>query len=135
MSDTGILADINALRGLPAYQSAEALRRSTPGGASVMARAADGSDALQAVSLLISTWDTIAVKASAMNNKDRAFATLPVSHMYRELKGAIDTLAARGVSADNFRQLADQYRDWLKSKKKSGQYQSAAEGGLHARFG
>lgn len=134
MSDVAILAQINALRDHPAYQAAEALRRGTIGGAATMAKAPKSSDELRAVLLLISTWQTIAVMLGAMRRKDSAYRQLPICHMYRELRAAIEQLSP-GDHAAELKALYEDYEAWLEARGLDAGYVSALCGGLHARFG
>jgi N-acyl-D-aspartate/D-glutamate deacylase len=134
MSDAAILASIDGLRAHPAYQAAEALRRGTIGSAAAMARAHPGSDEFRAVVLLVSTWETIALMMSAVKKKGPIFGTLPVCHMYRELRAAIEQLG-NAVKTDELDKLYRDYEAWLKSEGLKAEYVSALCGGLHARFG
>jgi hypothetical protein len=134
MSDVSILAQIDKLREHPAYQAAEALRRGTAGGAAAMAKATKGSDEQRAALLLLSTWQTIGVMVSAMRRKDSAYRQLPVCHMYRELKAAIEQLADKD-QAVQIQRLYDDYEAWLEARGLDATYVSALCGGLHARFG
>lgn len=134
MSDSAILEAVDRLRAHPAYQAAEALRRSTVGSAAAMARAHPGSDEFRAVVLLISTWETIALMVNTVKKKGSLYGTLPVCHMYRELQAAIKQLGS-AVKTEELEKLYKDYDAWLKTQDLRAEYVSALCGGLHARFG
>jgi hypothetical protein len=90
-----------------------------------------------AAQLLIVTWEAIAVLLRGVRTKDKIFEVTPICHMYDALEPAIKHFREEVPEfAAEFEKLNADYRAWLKKKKKSGAYVSAACGGLlHARFG
>jgi len=139
MDENAVLLGIEAMRRDPEYHAAEVLRRKTKGGAAKMAAAAEGSEALQAVRLLISNWDVIAVlmRDSKTKDKDKVFEVTPVCHMYTELEPAIQYLRKKIPDlATNFEKMNAEYQSWLKKNKKNAKYVSAAcDGLMYAKFG
>lgn len=136
MDEAALLATLQVIRTNHIYHAAEVLRRKTSGGALAMASAPENSDERNAVLLLISTWETIALLISGAKNKSNIFEVTPVCHMYRELKDAIDSLDSSipGL-AFNFIKLNAEYKAWLDNQRRDARYVTAACNGLHARFG
>lgn len=137
MDESAILLGIEGLRSDPVYRAAEVLRRKTRDGAATMAAAANGSEERNAIFLLISTWEVIAVLALGSKTLDKIFEVTPVCHMFNVLGPGIQILRLEipGL-AQNFIKLSDKYQTWLKKKKKDAKYVSAAcDGLLYAKFG
>lgn len=137
MDETAILLGIETMRSDPEYHAAEALRRSTQGGAAAMALAPEGSKERNAVMLLISNWEVFAVLIRGSRGRDKIFEVTPVCHMHTVLSPAMKQLREEipGL-ATNFEKMNVEYRAWLKKKKKEAKYVSAAcDGLMHAKFG
>jgi hypothetical protein len=137
MDENALLLGITILRSDHHYHAAEMLRRQTDGGAATMAGARSDSREYAAVRLLISTWDSIAVLMRRVRTKDKIYEVTPICHMYEVLEPAIMYFRRETPEfAAEFEKLNVDYRAWLRKKKKSATYVSAACGGLlHARFG
>ena len=138
MDTAEVLAALEMIRTNPTYRAAEVLRRRTVGGSGAMAQSSPDSEEHQAVLLLISTWDVIStiVGDSPEEIRRKIFEVLPVCHMYKALKAALETLKEWYPGfGDHFRKLNEVYEAWLNSAGKDAKYISAACGGLHARFG
>ena len=148
MDESAALVSIQNWRSSPVYKAAEILRRRTNGGAVAMAGAADDSDELEAVHLLVNTWEAIATLLEYVENRDSIYEITPICHMHGNLKDAIPILAQKyaKVAAANFSvpnvgfgakftKLANDYDSWLIEKQKSAQYVTAACSGIHAYFG
>jgi hypothetical protein len=120
------------------YHRAEVLRRNTEGGSAAMAAAAPGSDENAAIHVLIETWNVIAILVRGVKTKDKIYEHNPICHMYTVLEPGIMYLRNKSTPefASEFEKLNADYHAWLKKKKKSASYVSAACGGLmNARFG
>lgn len=137
MDENALLLGIERMRSDHHYHAAEMLRRQTDGRAATMAAAPSDSREQAAVRLLISTWELIAVLMRGVRTKDKIYEVTPICHMYEALEPAIMYFRKEAPDyAVNFEKLNVDYRAWLKKKKKSATYVSAACGGLlHARFG
>lgn len=134
--DTAVLAAIETLRTNAEYHAAEVLRREFTGGARAMATMPEGSAPRNAVRLLISTWESIAVLAAGLKKRDKIFTVTPACHMWRELEPAVVELRAYAPRyAQNFQDLDKAHRAWLKKQKMDAKYVSAVCDGLYARFG
>ena len=138
MDTAEILVALETIRTNPAYRAAEVLRRKTVGGSAAMANSSADSEEHRAVLHLISTWDVIAqiLADVSEDTKNRVFEVLPVCHMYKALKAAIEALKECSPSfGEQFGKLNGLHEAWLKSTGKDAKYISAACGGMHARFG
>jgi hypothetical protein len=137
MDENALLLGIERMRSDHHYQAAEMLRRQTEGRAATMAEAPLDSREQVAIRLLISTWESIAVLMRGVRAKDKIYEVTPISHMYEALEPAIMHFRRETPEyAVHFEKLNVDYGAWLKKKKKSATYVSAACGGLlHARFG
>jgi hypothetical protein len=134
--EAAVLVAIEMMRSNPAYQAAEALRQHTSDGSVGMAKAPPDSPEHKAVLLLISTWESIALMALSLKQKDRIFEVTPVCHMQRELRAAIEVLRESFPSIGaNFAALDSEYHAWMAKNKRDARYVTAACNGLHARFG
>jgi hypothetical protein len=119
------------------YHAAEVMRRDL-GGAEAMVVGPQSTDQGKAAAqLLIVTWESIAVLLRGVRTKDKIYEFTPICHMYTALEPAIKQFRKEVPEfAAEFEKLNADYHAWLKKKKKSGDYVSAACGGLlHARFG
>jgi hypothetical protein len=136
MDENALLLGIEGMRSDSNYYAAEVLRRKV-GGAEAMVATDSNSDEQAAVRLLITTWDAIAVLMRGVRAKDKIYEVTPICHMYDALEPAIKYFRKQAPEfAVEFEKLNADYRAWLKKKKKSATYVSAACGGLlHARFG
>jgi hypothetical protein len=137
MDENELLVRIYSMRGDFNYHKAEVLRRQIKGGSATMAAANPGSDENAAVHILIGTWNTIAVLMRGVKTKDKIYEVNPICHMYHVLEPAITYLRKETPEfAVDFEKLNVDYQAWLKKKKKSASYVSAACSGLmNARFG
>ncbi|KRR18784.1 hypothetical protein [Bradyrhizobium retamae] len=136
MDENSLLLGIQEMRSDSDYHAAEVLRRETDGGAEAMAAAPSDSREHAAVRLLIVTWESIAVLMRGVRAKDKIYEVTPICHMYEVLEPAIRYFRKETPEyAANFEKLNVDYRAWLKKKKKGASYESAACGGMHARFG
>lgn len=136
MDENALLLGIEGMRSDSNYYAAEVLRRKV-GGAEAMVATDSNSNEQAAVRLLITTWDAIAVLMRGVRTKDKIYEVTPICHMYDALEPAIKYFRKQAPEfAVDFEKLNADYRAWLKKKKKSANYVSAACGGLlHARFG
>jgi hypothetical protein len=136
MDENALLLGIEGMRSDSNYYAAEVLRRKV-GGAEAMVATDSNSNEQAAVRLLITTWDAIAVLMRGVRTKDKIYEVTPICHMYDALEPAIKYFRKQAPEfAVDFEKLNADYRAWLKKKKKSATYVSAACGGLlHARFG
>lgn len=136
MDQNELLLGIERMRSDSNYYAAEVLRQKV-GGAEAMLDPELASDGQAAARLLIVTWEAIAVLIRGVRAKDKIYEVTPICHMYEALEPAIKHFRKEAPEfAVEFEKLNADYRTWLKKKKKSGAYVSAACGGLlHARFG
>lgn len=136
MDENALLLGIEEMRSDVNYHAAEVLRRKV-GGAEALIAAGLNSNEHAAARLLIVTWDAIAVLIRGIRNKDKIYEVTPICHMYEALEPAILYFRKEAPEfAAQFEKLNIDYRAWLKKKRKSATYVSAACGGLlHARFG
>lgn len=136
MDQNALLLGIDRMRSDGNYYAAEVLRRNL-GGAEVMVGAGATREAQAAVQLLIVTWEGIAVLLRGVRTRDKIYDVTPICHMFDVLEPAIKHFRREVPEfAAEFEKLNADYRAWLKKKKKSGTYVSAACGGLlHAKFG
>ena len=137
MDENELLVRIYGMRGDFNYHKAEVLRRQTKGGSATMAAADAGSEGNAAVHILIGTWNTIAVLMRGVKARDKIYEVNPICHMYDVLDPAITYIRKTTPEfAVDFEQLNVDYHAWLKKKKKSASYVTAACNGLmNARFG
>jgi hypothetical protein len=131
-----LLLGIELMRSNSDYYAAEVMRRDV-GGARSLVESGSTSEGQAAARLLIVTWESIAVLLRGVRAKDKIYEVTPICHMYDALEPAIKYFRQDAPEfAAEFEKLNADYRAWLKKKKKSGAYVSAACGGLlHARFG
>jgi hypothetical protein len=136
MDQNELLLGIERMRSDSNYYAAEVMRRDL-GGAEAMVGLQSTNEGKAAAQLLIVTWEAIAVLLRGVRTKDKIFEVTPICHMYDALEPAIKHFREEVPEfAAEFEKLNADYRAWLKKKKKSGAYVSAACGGLlHARFG
>jgi hypothetical protein len=136
------LFEIHLLRSSVPYHAAEVLRRQTIGGAAAMAAAGETTQEYAAVRLLVSTWETIALRVKGNTALKIPFCeNNPVGHMWDALwpgikiirGNAFRTKAAGTYYAREFQLLNGTYRRWLNTKPAS--YQTAALEGINAQFG
>jgi hypothetical protein len=137
MNENELLVRIYTMRSDFNYHKAEVLRRQVTGGSATMAAADPGSAENAAVHILISTWEAIAVLMRGVKTKDKIYEVNPICHMHYVLQPAIAFFRTNTPEfAVEFDKLNVDYQAWLKKKKKSASYVSAACGGLmNARFG
>jgi hypothetical protein len=134
MNDTELLAALYAIRSNPAYHAAEMLRQKSSNSAAMATPPGSkkyNANQYNAVVLLISTWETIALMIDGVKDKNRIFEVTPVAYMYEKLQGAIEKLDAN--YSVNFTKLSQEYKTFLNNKEAN--YQTAAKGGMHALFG
>jgi hypothetical protein len=136
MDQNELLLGIEGMRSDSNYYAAEVMRRDL-GGAEAMVSPQSTKEGKAAAQLLIVTWEAIAVLLRGVRTKDKIYEVTPICHMYDALEPAIKHFRKEVPEfAAEFEKLNADYRAWLKKKKKSGAYVSAACGGLlHARFG
>ena len=136
MDQNELLLGIEGMRSDSNYYAAEVMRRDL-GGAEAMVSPQSTKEGKAAAQLLIVTWEAIAVLLRGVRTKDKIYEVTPICHMYDALEPAIKYFRKEVPEfAAEFEKLNADYRAWLKKKKKSGDYVSAACGGLlHARFG
>lgn len=137
MDENALLLGIEGMRSNSNYYAAEVLRRKLGGAEALVANPDENSSEQAAARLLITTWEAIAVLIRGVKAKDKLYGANPIAHMYDALEPAIKYFRKQCPEfAVEFEKLNTDYRAWLKKKKKSGTYVSAACGGLlHARFG
>jgi hypothetical protein len=134
MDQTELLAALYAIRSNPAYHAAETLRQKSSNTAAMAAPPGSkkyNANQYNAVVLLISTWETIALMMDGVKNKNRIFEVTPVGYMYDKLQGAIEKLDPN--YSVNFKNLYKEYTTFFNNKDSN--YQTAAKGGMHALFG
>jgi len=136
MDQNELLLGIERMRSDANYYAAEVLRRDL-GGAETMIGPQSTKEGKAAAQLLIVTWEAIAILLRGVRTRDKIYEATPICHMYDALEPAIKHFRQEVPEfAVEFEKLNADYRAWLKKKKKSGAYVSAACGGLlHARFG
>ena|SRR5436309_3409107 len=136
MDQNELLLGIERMRSDSNYYAAEVMRRDL-GGAEALIGPQSTKEGKAAAQLLIVTWEAIAVLLRGVRTKDKIYEATPICHMYDALEPAIKHFRKEVPEfAAEFEKLNADYRAWLKKKKKSGAYVSAACGGLlHARFG
>jgi hypothetical protein len=136
MDQNELLLGIEGMRSDSNYYAAEVMRRDL-GGAEAMVSPQSTKEGKAAAQLLIVTWEAIAVLLRGVRTKDKIYEVTPICHMNDALEPAIKYFRKEVPEfAAEFEKLNADYRAWLKKKKKSGAYVSAACGGLlHARFG
>jgi hypothetical protein len=132
-----LIVQVTQLRLNPQYQAAELTRRRL--GAAAMAAAAETSPERAGVRLLIGTWDKIAifVKELSEQQRQRFFESNPVLLMWGALEPAIQTIrrgpAVASTFAEEFENLANQYRQWAASS--AGQkFRTAEQQGVAVLF-
>jgi hypothetical protein len=136
MDQNELLLGIERMRSDSNYYAAEVMRRDL-GGAEALVGPESTKERKAAAQLLIVTWEAIAVLIRGVKTKDKIYEVTPICHMYKALEPAIKHFRKEVPEfAAEFEKLNADYHAWLKKKKKSGDYVSAACGGLlHARFG
>ena len=93
MSVSGDLFDIALMRSTPQYYAAEVARRGQRGGAAEMAKAPHDSLLYAQVRVLISTWESIAIRINPEKKNSalrvQFYQTNPVWQMWNALEPAI----------------------------------------------
>ena len=135
MDQNELLLGIERMRSNSNYYAAEVMRRDL--GTEALVAPGSAKEGNAAAQLLCVTWEAIAILIRGVRTKDKIFEGTPICHMYKALEPAIKHFRKEVPEfAAEFEKLNDEYNAWLKKKKKSGDYVSAACGGLlHARFG